>query len=105
MKRMGAVSGFRFQVSSFKIVNENSSSFFILVRELLALREQGQGSTRKWMPTVAGNLNSALRDRHLSFTLMSVRRIGKVPPCRRLAGQTMVNKCQKMKGQRARDSR
>jgi hypothetical protein len=32
---MGEVSGFRFQVSSFKIANENSSSFFVLVFELL----------------------------------------------------------------------
>jgi hypothetical protein len=103
MKRMGAVSGFRFQVSSFKI----TAKLLLILRPRLrtfAFLERGQGSTRNWMPTAAGNLNSALRDRHPFVTLMSVRRIGKVPPCRRLAGQTMVNKCQKMKGQRARDS-
>jgi hypothetical protein len=32
---MGVVSGFKFQVSSFKIADKNSSSFFVPAPELL----------------------------------------------------------------------
>ena len=104
MKRMGVVSGFRFQVSSFKIaaklllVLRPRPRFYFSRMRMLA--------KRAYLATAAaGNLNSALRDKHLSVTLTPVRRIGKVPPCRRLTGQSMVNKSQKMKGQRTRDCR